>query len=181
MSSSHNNSFHSDRAGVGGFSRVLSARNFNLFQTFLLHTARQVKLGVMSKNKVKIIVSIIMLFLLSTYSWADESIIYTDGIGAKIQFYLPTKEIINDSNIEFTTYRITAEKDGKILLLSDLSGTITENGKYFQGSIIIPQNILEYCEIILLGAPKNSSMGLHKKIKVSSFKKVEREKSWTKN
>lgn len=51
MSSSHNNSFHSDRAGAGGFSRLLPVRNFNLFQVFLLHPAHQVKLGVILYKK----------------------------------------------------------------------------------------------------------------------------------
>jgi len=41
-----NNSFHSDRAGAGGFLIFLSVQNFLIFSKFTLHPARQVKLGV---------------------------------------------------------------------------------------------------------------------------------------
>jgi len=110
---------------------------------------------------------------------SNENVIHDDGAGAQISFYLPThgKKIGHD--VVFTTYRIIVTKDDKYLLFTDLNGVKTDDGKAFWGKIIIPSEMIGSAEILMLGSPSNSSLGVQKKLKVSEFKRIYREKSWT--
>jgi len=110
---------------------------------------------------------------------AYENVVHDDGTGAQISFYLPTQGKQHGQEVEYTTFRITVVKDNKFLLCADLAGTKTEDGKTFFGKIIIPSDLIGSAEILMLGSPRNSSLGIEMKLKVSTFKKITREKSWT--
>ena len=112
-------------------------------------------------------------------STAEKSVVYDDGVGAKIEFHLPCFGRQDGLLIHYSTFSIGAVKDEKILLNASLHGKRTEDGEFFFGSIIIPSSIVDSSEINLHGGPKNSTRGYSKKLKVSDFKKVTREKSWT--
>ena len=111
-------------------------------------------------------------------AFASECVIYDDGIGAQITFNLPTRGEWNGKKVEYTTFRIFVAKGEKILLLSDLPGKYTDNGSYFSGKIIIPSEFIDSAEILLLGGPPNSSLGVENKLKVREFKRISRKKSW---
>ncbi|MGD0089289.1 MAG: hypothetical protein ABSE73_05155 [Planctomycetota bacterium] len=122
--------------------------------------------------------------LLMTVPWvafAEESVVHDDGTGAQISFYLPThdKDKLEGVEIEYTTFRIFVKKDDKILLLADLVGKKTDDGKYFFGEIIIPSDFIASAEILLCGGIPHTSRGMHNTLKVSDFKKVLRKKCWT--
>jgi hypothetical protein len=110
---------------------------------------------------------------------AEENIIHDDGTGAQICFHLPTRDIKDGRMIEYTTFSITVVKNDKFLLLTGLTGSKTEDGKTFYGDIIIPSNFVDSAEIIMAGSPLNSSLGVSNKIRVNTFKKIYRNKSWT--
>jgi hypothetical protein len=110
---------------------------------------------------------------------AGENVVHDDGTGAQISFYLPLYSEQDGKKVEYTTFRITVVKDDKFLLFADLSGTKSEDGKTFFGTIIIPSDFVSSAEILMLGSPPNSSLGIQKKLKVNSFRKIERNKSWT--
>lgn len=74
---------------------------------------------------------------------------------------------------------IAVVKDDKFVLFTRLSGAKTKDGETFFGKIIIPSELVESAEIEMLGSPPNSSLGVRKKLKVSTFRKIIREKSWT--
>lgn len=124
----------------------------------------------------------LLLFVLMTAAmpvFAEKNIIYDDGSGAQISFSLPTREIKDGQIIEYRTYRISVRKNGKFLLLTDLAGSKTKDGITFEGTVIIPSAFIDSAEIIMLGSPPNSSLGVVKTVKVSTFKTVHRAKSWT--
>lgn len=122
----------------------------------------------------------ILLLLTPFIIFAKESVIHDDGTGAKISFFLPTHSKWKGKDIEYTTFRISVKKNEAFLLFFDLPGKKTNDGQYFAGTIIIPSNFINFAEIILLGSPKNSSIGITKKLKVMDFKKIIQKKSWTK-
>lgn len=108
-----------------------------------------------------------------------ENIVHDDGTGAQLSFSLPVHGKWNDMNVEYGTFRILVVKDDKFLLFADLVGAITNDGNFFFGRIIIPSHFVDSAEILLLGSPANSSLGVSKKLKVSHFERVARKKSWT--
>ena len=112
-------------------------------------------------------------------AFANENIVHDDGTGAQISFFLPTHDKRGSLEVEYTSYNIIVVKNGRFLLLEDLSGSKTEDGKAFFGKIIIPSEFIDSAEIGMWGSPRNSSLGIEKKLKVSTFKKILREKSWT--
>jgi hypothetical protein len=72
-------------------------------------------------------------------------------------------------------------KDDKCLLFIDLAGSKSEDGTTFSGRIIIPSEFVEKAEILILDSYSNSmpSFGVERKLKVGTFKRIMREKSWT--
>lgn len=123
-----------------------------------------------------------VLSLLLTFTvpvLAEESVVHDDGTGAQISFCLPTQEASDDRLVVFSTFRISVVKDGKFLLFSDLAGKTSDDGTLFRGRIIIPSEFVQSAEILLLGSPPNSSLGVTKKLLVRDFKRLQREKSWT--
>ncbi len=109
----------------------------------------------------------------------NESIVYDDGTGANILFYLPIHDTWNGKEIEYSVFAITVVKDGKFLLSTRLTGAKTADGKVFFGHVIIPSIFIDSAEIGLSGSPPNSSFGVSKKLNVRDFKRVVRKKSWT--
>lgn len=120
-----------------------------------------------------------MTLLAVVPAMAGENVVHDDGVGAQISFNLPVYAKQDGKKIEYTTFRITVVKDDKFLLFADLSGAKTKDGKTFFGKIIIPSDLVNSAEILMLGSPQNSSLGIQEKLKVSSFRKVKRKKSWT--
>jgi len=112
-------------------------------------------------------------------AFANENIVHDDGTGAQISFFLPTHDKLESLEIEYTSFNIIVVKDGKFLLLEDLSGSKTEDGKAFCGKIIIPSDLIDSAEIGMRGSPRSASVGIQKRLKVSTFKRIRREKSWT--
>jgi hypothetical protein len=110
---------------------------------------------------------------------ASENVIHDDGTGAQISYSIPTKGEQDGTKVEYSGFRLTVTKEKKFLLFTDLPGHVSEDGKFFQGSIIIPSEFVKTAEIIVLGSPPDSTMGLSKKLNVREFKRIEREKSWT--
>ncbi len=110
---------------------------------------------------------------------ANDNVVHDDGTGAQISFQLPTHGKQDGRYVEYTTFRIAVMRDDKFLLLADLAGRKTEDGKTFFGKIIVPSELIGSAEILMLGSPPNSSMGVARKLKVSTFKRVTREKSCT--
>ena len=110
---------------------------------------------------------------------AEESIIHDDGTGAQISFCLPIQDTSGGRTVTYKTFRISVVKDSKFLLLADLEGKTSDDGKFFVGKIIIPSKFVDSAEILLLGAPPNSTLGISKRMKVRDFKIVKRKKSWT--
>ncbi len=122
---------------------------------------------------------IAIVLLTATAVLAGESVIYDDGVGAKISFYLPIHEHHDGQRVEYTTFRLTVIRDGRILLMTDLAGARSEDGKSFSGNIIIPSEYLNAAEILMLGSRHNSTLGVQKRLAVSSFRITKRDKSWT--
>ena len=110
---------------------------------------------------------------------AHESVVHDDGTGAQISFCLATHGKWKEKDVEYTHFNISVAKGGKLLLLTRLSGQVTDDGQYFRGKIVIPSEFVALAEITLLGGVPNSSMGASEKVKVSDFKKIARKKSWT--
>lgn len=110
---------------------------------------------------------------------ANETVVFDDGIGAKVDFRLPSRGTHLGRTVYFTTYRISASKDDRLVLLTDLPGRMTDDGKWFEGSIIIPSELVSSAEIIALGSFANSSMGLNQRLLVREFRRISRQKSWT--
>jgi hypothetical protein len=127
---------------------------------------------------MKLILSILLLCL-TFPALAEESIIHDDGTGAQISFCLPIQDKSDGRSVDYKTFRISVVKDNKFLLLADLAGKTSDDGKFFIGKIIIPSNFVDSAEILLLGGPPNSTLGVTKKLNVRDFKKVKRKKSWT--
>lgn len=132
----------------------------------------------MTKDIMRLLLVAIMLFSAAP-ALSDENIIHDDGTGAQISFWLPTHGKKLDRKVVYTTYRIIVTKDDKYLLFTDLCGIKTDDGKTFFGKIIIPSEMIDSAEIVMLGFPANSSLGVHEKLKVSDFKRTYRNKSWT--
>ena len=127
---------------------------------------------------MKVILSILLLnFSLSAL--ANGNVIHDDGTGAQISFCLATREKSDGRIVEYKTFRISVTKDEKFLLLADLTGKTSDDGKFFIGEIIIPSHFVDSAEILLLGGPPNSTLGVTKKMKVRDFKQIKRKKSWT--
>jgi hypothetical protein len=112
-------------------------------------------------------------------AFANENIVHDDGTGAQISFFLPTHDKQGSLEVEYTSYNIIVVKNGRFLLLEDLSGSKTEDGKAFFGKIIIPSEFIDSAEIGMFGSPRSASIGIEKRLKVSTFKKILREKCWT--
>jgi len=110
---------------------------------------------------------------------ADDNIVHDDGVGAQISYRLPRDDVRDGQAVQYTTLRIAAVKDGKFLLLVDLAGSKSEDGKSFSGKVIIPSELIASAEFLMLGSLRNSSRGAEKKTKISTFKRVVRAKSWT--
>lgn len=121
-----------------------------------------------------------VLVLVST-AWvvAQENLVCDDGTGAQITYCLPVRGEDHGQPVDYGSFRISAERNGKFLLLADLPGKIGTGGSNFVGKIIIPSDLVAVAEIIAFGAPPNSSRGVEKRIKVSELKRVSRAKSWT--
>lgn len=109
---------------------------------------------------------------------ADENIVHDDGTGAQISFYLPTDGKEGGEEVEYSTFRIMVVKDGKFLLFTDLAGSKSEDGNVFFGKIVIPSGLIGSAEFVMLGSPRNSSLGMERRLKVSTFKKDIRDKCW---
>ena len=121
----------------------------------------------------------LLLLLSGASSFAEESIIYDDGTGAQISYYLPAQVIQDGRHVEYKNFNIHVVKDNKFLLLAILTGSITKSGKYFFGTVIIPSSFIDSAEIILLGSPPNSGLGVSKTIQLRTLRRIHRNKSWT--
>ena len=120
------------------------------------------------------------LLLSLTFSvFAEDSIIHDDGTGAQISFSLPIQDTSGGRTVNYETFRISVVKDGKFLLFADLAGKTSDDGRFFNGKIVIPSKFVDSAEILLLGGPPNSTLGVTKKLNVRDFKNVKRKKSWT--
>jgi hypothetical protein len=120
-----------------------------------------------------------IMLMTATPILASENIVHDDGTAAQISFYLPTQDNQDGREIKYTKFRIVVVKDDRLYLFADLTGSKTEDGKVFFGKIIIPSGLIDSAEILMLGYPRNSSHGVKKKLKVSTFRKVTRDKSWS--
>lgn len=128
---------------------------------------------------MKIIYTLLLGLSLTVSVLAEESIVYDDGTGAQVSFCLPIQDTLHGRSVVYSTFRISVVKDGKFLLFADLAGKISDDGKFFCGRIIIPSEFVHSAEIVSLGGPPNSSLGMHEKLMVRDFKRVKRKKSWT--
>jgi hypothetical protein len=122
-----------------------------------------------------------MVLLAVAPAIGGENVVHDDGTGAQISFALPVNDKVDGKDVTFTTFRLVVRKAGKFLLFTDLPGKTNEDGKTFSGKIIIPSEMIGTAEILMLGSHPNpkSSRGVQKEIKVSTFKVIKRDKSWT--
>jgi len=134
---------------------------------------------VRQKNHMKIIYTFLFSFAFTLSAIAEESIVHDDGTGAQISFCLPIHNTSHGRSVVYSTFRISVVRDGKFLLFADLAGKTSDDGKFFIGRVTIPSEFVHSAEILLLGGPPNTSLGLDKKLMVRDFKRLTRAKSWT--
>jgi len=121
----------------------------------------------------------VIMLLAAIPAFAEENVVYDDGVGAQISFCLPIQETDNGQEVQYSSFKISVEKGGKFLLLADLAGAKSKDGSNFVGKLIIPSELVASAEITIFGSPLKSSRAVQKTFRVSSFKKITRAKSWT--